>query len=169
MWKQESFTLPSLPFWTTSFAFTFHALFTIMWSTVSESFFALATLFMAFASATLVAAGFSTITCLPAFRAAIASFACVALFVATYTASIDLSAKIASAESYHVRPSASAAALRAGFTSVAPTSTAFLSGAKRLRSHANPSFATRFSAMPPKPINAYFTLAMIPSPWIFVV
>ena len=53
-----------------------------MWSTVSESFFAFATLFIAFASAIDVAIGFSTMTCLPAFNAASASFAWLALLVA---------------------------------------------------------------------------------------
>ena len=63
----------------------------------------------------------------------------------------DGSVSTASSESYHFSPSASAAARRAGLRSVAPTRTAWASGRNRFRSHAKPSFATRFSAMPPKP------------------
>ena len=60
----------------------FQALLTIMWSTVSESFFAFASLLSFFASATEVAIGFSTITCLPALSAAMASGTWLRLFVA---------------------------------------------------------------------------------------
>ena len=96
--------------------------------------------------------------------AAQAMLAWEALLEAMYTPSTDLSARTSSSDEYHLSPSASAAALRAGFMSIAPTSFAVLRGLKRPLSHAYPSLATRFSAMPPNPITTYLTMAISISP-----
>jgi hypothetical protein len=109
------------------------------------------------ASREVVAIGFSTITAFPASSACRASEACERLLVATNTASTAESLSTSAASRYHVSPSASAAFRRLAFTSVAPTNTACFSGLKRAVSQANPSFAIRFSAIPPNPISAYLT------------
>ena len=128
-----------------------------MWSTDRLSPFFLASATKLRASRAVDASGFSTITALPTSSACRAISACVRLLVATNTASIVWSRNTASVSRYHVRPSACAARRRFVLTSVAPIKTACFSGLKRAASQANPSFAIRFSAIPPNPIIAYRT------------